>query len=139
MRPMTFPPKNPGLKWLTVLVGLYAVVWISLEGALWQAILLAVGLIVLGVGYLLQRILGGRHITSLRWLLLCSGLGAASGAGSALLTLAVMAVKTGLHGHGPEFTTADIEWVLNQLPLWTMAGLIAGLGLGLLSMATQRR
>jgi hypothetical protein len=41
-----------------------------------------------------------------------------------------MAVKTGLHAHGPEFTPAEINWVLQQTPIWTAAGLLAGLGLG---------
>jgi hypothetical protein len=62
-----------------------------------------------------------------------AGLGLFIGLGSAFMTLILRAVKTGLHGHGPEFSQAEIEWVIGQIPLWTLAGLIAGLGLGLLS------
>jgi hypothetical protein len=52
------------------------------------------------------------------------------GLGSSLLTLVLMAVKTGLHAHGPEFTPNEINWILQQVPLWSAAGLLAGLGLG---------
>jgi hypothetical protein len=43
-----------------------------------------------------------------------------------------MALKTGLHAHGHEFTRAEIAWVLGRTPLWALAGLFAGLGVGLL-------
>jgi len=137
--PMRIPPKLPGLKWLTVIVGLWAVVWISLEGSLWQIILLAVSLVLLAAGYLMQRLLGGRGLTQGRWLLFCGALGAAMGLASAVLALLLMAIKTGLHGHGPEFTAAEIEWIVGQIPLWTMTGIIAALGLGIMALAFQRR
>jgi len=121
-----------------VIVGVYSVVWIGLEGALWQVVLLAAGLALIGALYLLQRLFGGRQLTLRRWLCLCAGLGIASGLTSALLSVTLMAIKTGLHGHGPEFTSVEIEWVTNQLPLWTLAGLLAGLGVGILAMASQR-
>ena len=136
---MKLPPRIPGLKLLTVIAGLFAVLWISLEGALWQVVLLAVALALLSAGYITQRLLGGREISSSRWLLLCGALGASIGLGCGLLVLVLMAIKTGLHGHGPEFTPAEIEWVVSQIPLWTLAGLIAALGLGLLALAFTRR
>jgi hypothetical protein len=135
---MVVPEKIVALKWLTVIVGVYGVIWIGLEGAMWHVILLAIGLILISVLYLFQRILGGRELTSRRWLILCGGLGLVSGLTCVLLSLALMAIKTGLHGHGPEFTSADIEWVIGQAPLWTLAGLLAGLGAGILAMASQR-
>jgi hypothetical protein len=138
MRPMKIPAKIAGLQWLTILVGLYGMVWISLEGSLWQVILLAAGLSLVGTFYLLQRNLGGRRISAGRWLFFCAGLGGAGGLGCALLTLALMAIKTGLHGHGPEFAPAEIEWLFSQMPLWTISGGAAGLGLGMLGLAFRR-
>jgi hypothetical protein len=49
------------------------------------------------------------------------------------MMLIFMSLKTGLHAHGPEFTAAQITWVLRQIPLWSLAGLSAGIGFGLLS------
>lgn len=135
---MEVPEKIRGLKWLTILVGLYAVVWLSLEGAPGQVIALAVGLAMLGAGYLTQRLLGGRELAASQWLLFAGALGAATGLAGALLTLVLIAIKTGLHGHGPEFTTSQIEWIVGQIPLWTVTGTIAGLGVGLLVLAMRR-
>jgi hypothetical protein len=87
--------------------------------------------------HLLQRALGGRRLSLSAWLTAAAAAGLALGAGSVLLTLFLMALKTGLHAHGPEFTTAQIAWVWNQLPLWSLAGLLAGGGLGLLLAAKQ--
>jgi NhaP-type Na+/H+ or K+/H+ antiporter len=53
--------------------------------------------------------------------------------GSSLLTLVFMAIKTGLHAHGPEFTLQEIQWVSQQTPLWAAVGLLIGLGLGMLT------
>lgn len=135
MRPMKIPTKIPGVRWLTAIVGLYSLIWISLEGALWQVILLALGLGLLCAFYVLQRLLGGHRISAGRWMAFCAGLGGAGGLACALLTLALMVIKTGLHGHGPEFTPAEIEWLLRQMPLWSIAGGLAGLGLGMLGLA----
>jgi hypothetical protein len=61
----------------------------------------------------------------------------AFGAGLALMTLMLMALKTGLHAHGPEYPTDQIFWVWRQLPLWAGVGALAGLGLGLLSVGRR--
>ena len=136
---MQLPDRVPGLKWLTVLWALYAVIWALLEGGLWPTVLLAVlsGLVILG--YLTNRVLSGRKMAFGIWLLLAAVLGALLGLGSALLTVGLMAVKTGLHAHGPEFSALEINWVIQQIPLWTLAGLLAGLGLGLLLKAVSAK
>ena len=59
--------KIPGLKWLTILVAVYAIVWISLEGKLWQALLLSAGIVLLVAGYIAQRFLGGKRLSSKKW------------------------------------------------------------------------
>lgn len=130
---MLIPSRIPGLRLFSILVAIYAAIWISLEGAKQQVILLAVAFMLVTAGYLVQRFLGGKQLSARRWVLYLTGLGLIVGLGSAFLTLIFMAVKTGLHGHGPEFTQAEIEWVIGQIPLWTLAGLTAGLGLGLLT------
>ena len=61
--------------------------------------------------------------------------GLAMGAGTVLMSLFLMAIKTGLHAHGPEFSPAEITAVWQLLPLWSLVGVLAGLGAGLLLLA----
>ena len=49
--------------------------------------------------------------------------------------LLLMAVKTGLHAHGPEYSAAQLAAVVGQWPLWIGAGALAGAGVGLLVVA----
>lgn len=88
---------------------------------------------------LAQRYLAGRSLSLWRWLALCAGAGVLSGPTSTLLTLVLMALKSGLHAHGPEFTPAQIEQVLWRTPHWTVSGMLIGLALGLLLAGVSRR
>ena len=130
---MHIPAKIPGLKFITVLMGIYAAIWISLEGALWRVMLMGVGATAVSLLHLLQKYGGGRVISWPRWLGLTAIIGLLFGLGSSLLTLVFMAIKTGLHAHGPEFTLQEIQWVSQQTPLWAAVGLLIGLGLGMLT------
>lgn len=136
---MQAPDRVPGLKWGTILVSIYAVIWISLEGDLSQVLLLSAGMIVLFSGYFIQRFLAGRTYGLFPWIGLCGGGGMILGLIFGLLTLTSMAIKTGLHGHGPEFTPDEIAWVISQIPLWSAAGLLAGAGLGALAAGFSSR
>lgn len=129
---MVFPRKIPGLKLLFGLWLVYTAVWISLEGALVQVVVMGTATAVLLVGYSWQRWLGGKAVGRGLGVLITAVSGVVLGAGSVLLTLVAMAVKTGLHAHGPEFTQAEITWVWRVLPLWTAVWLLVGLGLGLI-------
>ena len=43
------------------------------------------------------------------------------------LTIALMSFKSGLHAHGfPDFSPSQAVQVLDQIPYWTAAGLLAG-------------
>ena len=136
---MRLPDRVPGLKWLTIVVSIYAIIWISLEGDLRQVFLLSAGLVILLMGYLLQRFLAGRILSLFAWLGLCAGGGVILGLIFGILTLTLMAIKTGLHGHGPEFTPDEIAWVLSQIPLWSALGILVGTGLGALAAGFSSR
>ena len=134
---MQLPDRVRGIKWITVLWALTAVIWIMLEGDLRQTILLGLLSCIVLLGHLANKVLSGRTFTLGVWLLWSALFGTLLGLGSALLTLFFMAIKTGLHAHGPEFSAQEIEWIFQQIPLWTLAGLLAGLGIGLLLKAVS--
>ncbi len=136
---MSFPPHIPGYRWLALLVAACAMVWIALEGDLLQVVFLSVGVTVVSLGYLLQKYLAGRVLPVGWGLLVTAVLGALAGGGIVVLTLLFMALKTGLHAHGPEFSAAELSWVVQQAPLWIVVGLLAGLGCGLLMAASTKR
>lgn len=131
---MRIPPTIPGLRIFAVLVGLYAVAWIGFEGELGRLLLLAVGISLVVSGYAVQRFLGGRTLSRTRWLLFSAGMGFLLALAAGLLAIPLAAVKTGLHTHGPEFSAEQLDWLLGQIPLWAVAGALAGLGLGLLAV-----
>ena len=84
----------------------------------------------------MQRFMGGRSLSVWRGLVGTAVVGLLVGFSSGVLILLFMVVKTGLHAHGPEFTPSEINWVIQQLPLWSLIGLLAGLGVGFLMAAT---
>jgi hypothetical protein len=130
---MKFPNKIPRMKLLAAIAAVYGIVWIAMEGELYRAIIMAILSTALVGGLLIQRFLGGRTVSARGWILASAGIGAFFGVSVALMTLLFMAVKTGLHGHGPEFAQDQLEWVIKQIPLWGIAGSLGGLGLGLVT------
>ncbi len=129
---MQLPEKLPGSRPWAFLVGAYGFVWIALEGELWRVALLSAGLLSLLLLWAAQKWLVGRAVSVGQWLTISAVVGCFFGAGMSLLTLFLMVIKTGLHNHGPEFPADEFAWVWAQLPLWTLVGLLAGLGLGML-------
>ena len=131
---MQIPKKIPGLRLTTVIVVIYAVIWISLEGKLWQSMLLAASVTLISTGYLIQRLMGGRYLACGSLLVFAAVAGLLVGLTFGILVLAAMAVKTGLHGHGPEFSPDEIDWVLSQILLWIAVTFFGALGLATLAL-----
>ncbi|UCC51462.1 MAG: hypothetical protein JSV68_20495 [Anaerolineaceae bacterium] len=129
---MRIPDRIPRFRWLAPLWIVCAVFWVTIEGDLQLTLLFGVLTTIVIVGTIARKFLAGRTLTLAVWLLTAVVMGALLGLGSGLLTLLLMAVKTGLHAHGPEFSAMEVSWVLQQIPLWVVAGLVAGLGVGLL-------
>jgi hypothetical protein len=134
---MQLPNQIPALRWITIFWGLYVVAWATLEGGLWATVLAAVLTASVLLSHLFNRMLSGRILSPAVWLLVMAIFGALLGLVTAILTLIFMAIKTGLHAHGPEFSALELNWVFNQMPLWTIAGLLGGLGLGLILKAVS--
>ncbi|MBE2219985.1 MAG: hypothetical protein IAF02_00505 [Anaerolineae bacterium] len=133
---MSFPAKFPGLKWITAVYALYGFFWISLEGTLVGVTVMGVSTTAVVFAYLVPHLLGDRLFSAKGWLGITAVLGIIFGLNSGILTLFFMVVKTGLHAHGPEFTPPEVAWILQQTLWWTVVGLLAGLGLG---MVTSKR
>jgi len=132
------PSQLPGLKLLTIVWGMYTAVWITLEGAVWSVVGMGLSTALVVAGYGWQHWLGGRMLSPGAWLGGTAVTGFSVSAGGSLLSLVFMALKTGLHAHGPEFTAVEISWVWEQLPLWAIIGLLVGLGLGMIGAALAR-
>ena len=134
---MQIPSRIPGLKPATILLGIYAIVWISLEGRLEREIIMGVSVTAVILLHLLQKRFSGQRLSLKAWLKITAVFGLLGGLASGPLTLIAMIIKTGLHDHGPEFTLLEFHWVGQQIPLWSVVGLLMGIGLGML-IANQK-
>jgi hypothetical protein len=135
---MTTPARRPTLKLLTFLWGASAVVWLALEGNMAVDVLLAAsGLALVGAWGAVRW--GGRVVSPGRAVAVGALAGLVLGAVLAPVVLGLMAFKTGLHAHGPEYSAAQIAWVWRQIPLWAGAGALAGAGVALLALGLFRR
>lgn len=130
-----FPQRLPLLRWMTIAWSTYGLIWIGLEGELRQVMVMGIGAAVVGWGHSLVWLGQKRPLPLPVWLALSSFLGLLCGLLAAPLTILFMALKTGLHAHGPEFTPQEVAWILQQTPLWSLIGLVAGLGIGFLLAA----
>lgn len=134
---MKLPATIPHFKAAAGLTLAYALVWMALEGELWRDLLLAAVIVGLAVASLPIRFLGGHDLSAIQLVAIAAAAGIIAGVALPLVTLFLMALKTGIHAHGPEYTPQEIAWVWRQLPLWALVGGMAGLGIGLLSAARR--
>jgi len=50
------------------------------------------------------------------------------------MALLLMAIKSGVHGHGfPDYTPTQVRQILQLTPVWILAGLVTGSAAGLVS------
>lgn len=112
--------------------GLYFLVWTQLEGNFRNVILLGVAGAFLAGWTIWRRWIAQRIATQTQFAIALSALGLAIGLAIPLMILLGMAIKQGLHGHGPEYTTAQVAAITQSL-LWAgLVGLLFGVAAGLL-------
>ena len=87
--------------------------------------------------HLLQKWFSSQTLSLKKWLQIATLFGFFMGLISGPFTLLAMILKTGLHAHGPEFTLEEFQWIVQQIPLWAVVGLLMGLGAGLLTIRQQ--
>ena len=121
-----------------ILLAVCGLAWISLEGdPRWSSIMALITLLV-GIGFLAKKLVRRRSINGTGWIVLLAGCGLVIGLLFGPITLFYMALKTGLHGHGAEFTRAEMLWFIDRILLWAVSGLLAGAGLGFFLFASNQ-
>ncbi len=118
---------------------IFAFLWMALEGNLQRAVVFGVYSTLMALVYARRRLGGWGGRGGASTVLATATWGGLWGLASGLITLLLMAVKTGLHAHGPEFSAMEVAWVGQQIPLWSLAGFVGGIGVGLLRLALVRR
>jgi dolichyl-phosphate-mannose--protein O-mannosyl transferase len=118
-------PRIPNLKIMAILLGAALLLWIPFEDSSTRWVRLFSMLICcLGAIYACQKIAPEKQR---RWYTYPS-VGLLAGVLVTPTTILLMAFKSGLHGHGsPDFTPTQVSSVLSSWPVWTAAGLLAGL------------
>lgn len=116
-----------------ILLGISLLVWLAVEDRNTLSVIIFSGLICTWLGARILFTLSiNRKYLIMRYVLV------GFGAGLILAPIAVllMALKTGIHGHGePDYTIAQIQVVLSKTPYFVLAGTLFGLGSGLWRLA----
>jgi hypothetical protein len=126
------------LRTLALVYGAAALLWLSAEdNSIAPVVAFGAGLAGL---FLIPRLALLRRL-SMPYTLVGAGLlGAAFGLGTALATVGLMLLKTGLHSHlFPDYPPAQMLALLQRAPVWMLAGVLAGVGLALAWAALKER
>lgn len=128
-----WPARSRGLTLLTYAVGLGFFVWLGREEAsLVSVSLLGASLPALFLGHFLRRRFGGAALPVRKSLLLLISGGLLVGCLAPFSTAVLMAVKVSLHSHpNLDYAPEAVLAVLARLPVWSLGGLLAGMGLAL--------
>ena len=124
------------LKLCALLLGIVILVWLPVEETTVTGVLVISGLICAWIGvWLMVKTDSSPKQVIIRHVLI------GGGAGLLLAPLAIllMAIKTGIHGHGsPDFTIEQMESVFYQVPYYVLCGALIGAGAGLLRASRTR-
>lgn len=130
----TIPSRNLLFRLLTALLGIVILFWSGIEDKdVITVTALGWLLSVLAVMFSLMSHLGGRTLGAAALLKLAALAGSAVAALSSAMTVLLMLFKDLRHGHVyPDYPPPLMLGILERLPLWSLAGGLAGLGLGFL-------
>ena len=118
-----------------LLLGFGILIWLPVEDQSELGVLIASGLICTWMAALLLITPPQKN----RQLILSHAL-VGSGAGFILAPLAIilMAVKSGIHGHGtPDFSVGQMQSVLSRIPFFVLSGFLIGLGSGVFRLVKR--
>ncbi len=133
-RHFTVHRRGPRLTLVTAGYGLLLFVWLGAEDSTaGPAIAAAAGLAVILALLLIVKHLSDRTFTEAAILQPAGFWGAVSGFLTGPLAVLLMLIKNSAHGHeSPDYPLLMIKATLMRTPAWTVAGLLIGVGLGLL-------
>ena len=127
---------NRSRTWLRIsglFLGIVVLVWLPFEESSELGVLVIAGLICTWFGiWLLSKT--GPHVKHMLWrnVIVWGGMGLLL----APLAIFLMAIKTGIHGHGtPDFTADQMQAFVSRIPFFVLGGILLGTGLGLLRFA----
>jgi len=117
------------IRWFAILLGIIFLIWIPVEdSSTTAALLFALVFATLGAVVFLSGAKKPFQAALPNYILT----GITAGIAITPLTLFLMALKTGLHGHqGPDFNNQQILSIIYRTPIWLLGGLSIGLGSGL--------
>ena len=129
---------NRSPTWLRIcglLLGIVVLVWLPVEESSELGVLLIAALICTWFGiWLLYKT--GPHVEHMVWINII--IWGAMGLLLAPLAIFLMAIKTGIHGHGtPDFTADQMQTFISRMPFFILGGILSGTGLGLLRIAKR--
>jgi hypothetical protein len=127
------------LNWLRIsglVLGVFILLWLTVEDRSELVVLLLSALICIWIGvWLLARIdFAGKYIFW-KHVIIGGGMGLLLGA----VALILMALKTGIHGHGiPDFSVDQMRAVVSLSPYFLLGGFLVGASAGLLRTAQMQ-
>jgi len=134
------PNPRQRMRWLTILYGLTAFFWLSVEdNAVWPVAIFGLFLASLLAARTLFDRVGGKTITGRHAPILGLLIGALIGMGTSVTTAGLMLLKNALHSHlFPDYPPGQMIALLERAPVWALAGGLAGLGFSFAWIALRR-
>ena len=119
------------MRWIAIILGMVFLFWIPFEDtSTLFPILFSIALATMGASIFLSGNKKPFRKPIFNYVLA----GSIAGIAITPLTLFLMAFKTGLHGHqAPDFTNQQVLSIVYRIPIWTLGGILIGLGFGLWS------
>jgi hypothetical protein len=113
------------------LLGIVVLIWLPVEESSILGVLLVSILICSWMGtWLLYRTSNSNVKPLLRYLII----GGCVGLLIAPMALLLMAIKSGIHGHGrPDYTFSQMQSVISRIPFFVAGGLLVAAGAGVLA------
>jgi hypothetical protein len=130
------PAGTKGKFWLRIsglIMGIGILVWLPVEERSELGVLVISGSICTwsAVWLLIMPILNEKQLI-MRHILVGTGAGLLL----APLSILLMALKSGIHGHGmPDFTVSQMQDILSRIPYFVLTGFLVGVGSGLWRLA----
>jgi hypothetical protein len=140
-RTFTIPPLDYRLRLVVIGYGLLLLLWVSIEDIHSEPVVaLGAGFSALVSMHALLRRLGGQAVSERQLLFISSLGGGVVGAGASISTALLMFFKNAWHAHlFLDFPPGLMLAILERAPAWGLAGVLMGIGSGLLWIVMKVR